>query len=214
MKSKGIFGGGSGKIGNIVCCYRYGKYYMRTLPDKVTQPNTPKQLTAREKLKISQSFISKIKQFVKFGFAAYAQNRSAYSAAISHLLNNAINDENSDIKIDYSKVSVSMGTRPAITEVKMSYDNDVLKITWKEAKGSLKKYNSDSLAVLLVDTEEQWYNSFFAKATRADCSVELSTIIPNHCKNIHVYVSLYAQNILSGKIVEKDISPSVYCGAL
>jgi len=156
----------------------------------------------------------KIKLFVKFGFAAYANNRSAYAAAISYLLNNSIKEDNSNIEIDYSKVCVSMGTRPEVREVTMNYENNILSLKWNNLEDISQKYNNDSLAILLVDAEEQWYSSFFSKAVRSDYSVELMPVIPNHCNNVHVYLCLYSQSILSGNIEEEDISPSVYCGGL
>lgn len=214
MKIKGIHEGGSGKIGNLVSCYRYGKYYLRTLPAKVKQPNTPKQLAARQKFKLAQAFASTIKEFAQFGFAAYAQQRTAYSAAISFLLNNAFSGEYPDIELDYNKVRVTIGTRPTAKEVEMNFSNKILQINWLDTYEIRQTYAHDAVVILLVDPSRRWHSSYFGKAVRNDASLELCPQIPDSCSNIHVYLSFYGQNILNGKINEKDISHSIYCGQL
>jgi hypothetical protein len=77
----GVLGGFSGQIGNVVSCFRYGKYYLRTLPVKVNHPNTEKWLTQRMRFTLTQQFLKLICKFIHLGFGAYAEGKSTYNAA-------------------------------------------------------------------------------------------------------------------------------------
>lgn len=129
IKDSNAFGF-SGRIGNVVSCYRHGGYYLRTLPDKVRQPDTDRQLAQRMRFALVQQFLQPVKAFIRTGFAAEAQRRSAYSAAMSVNLMQAIAGEWPDLYIDPAKVLLSRGTLPGADGLTLTPHNHRAVFAW------------------------------------------------------------------------------------
>jgi hypothetical protein len=211
-KSKdAIFGGFSGRLGNIVGCYRYGKYYLRTLPEKVNQPDTPAQLAQRMRFRLVQEFLSPFKGLLKIGFAAYASGRSAYSAAVSYNLRHAISGEYPDLAIDPEKVLLSRGKLPTAQSASVAFAHQKLLFTWTVAK----EENGDDNAVAIVFCpgfgEAVWQ---IGTARRGD--TEALVALPQTWKNRQMmgFLCFCDNRILSHSVKADYISDSQYAGSV
>jgi hypothetical protein len=133
---KGILGGFSGKVGTVVGASWKGIAYMRSLPQKVKNPRTELQRKQRSKFSITVELLKPMTAFLRTGWKLYAHRQSAFNAATSYTLENAITGAYPDFEIDASKVLVSRGAlTPALNGAANSAGGN-LTITWVDNSGS------------------------------------------------------------------------------
>lgn len=148
---KGILGGFSGKVGSVVGASWKGIDYIRSLPTTVNNPRTPAQVTQRNKFSAVVNFLSKISPLLKIGFRDYANRQTAFNAAMSYNLLNAVTEESGEFEMDYSKVLVTRGKlyRPKSGEV--AFMNDEITVAWDSDFSGNGSF-TDSAIVLLYNT--------------------------------------------------------------
>lgn len=132
---EGLLGGFSGKVGNIVGVHWNGTYYVRSLPASVKDPKTESQMRQRSRFSVVMNFLKTITPFIKTGFQSYAiGRRSAFNAAMSYNIRNAVRVGQQGAELDWPNVLVSRGTLStglgAQTEIeddgRHSHEGDVL----------------------------------------------------------------------------------------
>ena len=110
---KGILGGFSGKVGNVVGGSWKGIDYMRSLAASVSNPMTEPQLAQRQKFSLTMGFLQPLTEFVKTGFKNYAVKKTGINAAMGYNIRNAITGAYPNFAIDYPNALVSRGSLPA-----------------------------------------------------------------------------------------------------
>ncbi|MBU0697766.1 MAG: hypothetical protein KKE39_14755 [Bacteroidetes bacterium] len=110
--SKGVLGGFSGKIGNVVGGSWKGIDYMRIKPSSVANPKTVGQVDQRTKFTASLQFLQPLKDFVKVGYKNFANKMTEFNSAMSYTLGNAITGISPDFIVDYSSALLSRGSLP------------------------------------------------------------------------------------------------------
>ena len=101
--SQGILGGFSGKVGSVVGANWKGINYMRSKAVSVANPRTEGQVKQRTKFSVTLNFLQPITDFLRVGYKMYAIKKTAFNAAMSYFINNAITGESPDFSIDPSK---------------------------------------------------------------------------------------------------------------
>ena len=114
--NQGILGGFSGKVGPIVGFRWKSNYYIRARAAKVSNPRTPKQQEQRGKFATAFSFLKAIKPFIRIGYKELTQDKSAFNSAMSYTLKRAVTGSGKEIKIDFDRALVSMGTLMPVFE--------------------------------------------------------------------------------------------------
>jgi len=112
LRPKSILGLMSGSLGDQVWCILNGKNYVRSKPTRGSKPKTAKQLDHSARFSLMVRFLKTLTPFLRIGFKSQTAKMSAFNAAMSYNLMNAIAGIYPDYCIDYSKVMVSMGTLP------------------------------------------------------------------------------------------------------
>ena len=108
--SQGILGGLSGKVGNVIGGSWKGIDYLRVKPSSVANPRTPGQVNQRNKFSATIEFLQPNKEFLNAGFKAYAVKKTAFNAAMSYTLGNAITGTAPNFMVDYSLALLSRGS--------------------------------------------------------------------------------------------------------
>lgn len=137
--------GSSGKIGNVVTYQMYGKSYMRSLPAQYRDKKSDKQLAQRQKMQLVNDFLGPYKDVIRIGFKDTAVGRSAYSAAKSYNLLQAVGGDYPEQYIDYTKALVSLGSVSLPEEATITIVNEGLLIEWNH---SGERHPSDTLLVI------------------------------------------------------------------
>ena len=97
-------------MGTVVGSTWNSVHYMRALALSVGNPRTEKQQSQRSKFALTLSFLQAITPYVREGYRNYADRCTAFNAAMSYLLKNAVTGSGPDISIDYAKVMVARGS--------------------------------------------------------------------------------------------------------
>jgi len=88
--SKGILGGLSGKVGNVIGGSWKGIDYLRIKPNRVANPRTEGQVNQRNKFTASLEYLQPNREFVNVGYKNFANKKTAFNAAMSFVLNNGV----------------------------------------------------------------------------------------------------------------------------
>ncbi len=107
--AQGILGGLSGKVGNIIGGSWKGIDYIRIKPSSVANPRTVGQVNQRNKFTVTLEFIQAVKPFIQKGYKFLAVKKTAFNAAMSYVLNNAIGGVEPNFNVDYANALVSRG---------------------------------------------------------------------------------------------------------
>lgn len=107
--SQGILGGLSGKFGNVIGGSWKGIDYIRIKPSSVANPRTVGQVNQRNKFTVTLEFIQAVKPFIQKGYKFLAVKKTAFNAAMSYVLNNAITGVEPNFNVDYANALVSRG---------------------------------------------------------------------------------------------------------
>jgi|LSQX01.2.fsa_nt_gb hypothetical protein len=128
---KGILGGFSGKVGNVVGASWKGIDYIRSLPSTVRNPRTPRQVKQRTKFSLVQGFLTSMTPFIRIGFKNYAGGQTAMNAALSYNIQNGIIGEGADIDLDYPNLLVSRGSLFSTTNTSLECDYGEVTFGWQ-----------------------------------------------------------------------------------
>ena len=212
---KGVLGGFSGKIGNVVSCLRHGKYYLRTLPEKVNHPNTEKQLAQRMRFSLVQQFLKPICKFIHLGFGAYAEGRSAYNAAMSYNLEHALTGSYPSLSIDFARARVSHGNLPgALNATIQQAGTNGATVTWENVTGAKGARDTDLAVVLLFDPTTKYVASFMSAGKRAEGQAHIILPETSGSKKLYGYLCFINEAVLAGKLYPENISDSCFCGVV
>ena len=152
--NQGILGGFSGKVGPIVGFRWKSNYYIRARAAKVSNPRTPKQQEQRGKFATAFSFLKTIKPFIRIGYKEFTQDKSAFNAAMSYTLKRAVTGSGKEIRIDFNRVLVSMGTLMPIFEGTATQNGNKMYFNWQDNSGMGNAEDTD-IAMLLVYNKDK-----------------------------------------------------------
>ncbi|MEX1136276.1 MAG: DUF6266 family protein [Balneolales bacterium] len=161
----GIFGPGSGSIGNVVLSSRNGKPYIKSKPDKVKNPQTPKQQAARMKLSLLSEMLGTFKPFIRAGFANVPAGLSTRDVAYSANSKRIFNGEYPNIEIDFSSFLVSSGSLEPANEASAALNGQVLAFTWDPNSNTGKPFSNHDIAMVLVYDAKDDFVVYSLRAT-------------------------------------------------
>lgn len=206
---KGILGPVSGTIGPIVGATWKGISYIRTKPKKKKKKSvrTPAQIAAQEKLKFMNLILVPFHEFITVGFANEAVEKTEISAAFSANYDIVISGVYPNLKADYSKLILSVGKRPMITDVEINLENpELLKLTWKSDVIKGTAFN-DQLMFVAYAPELNMSFGFTGGVNRANKQCDIKIIEPFIGKTLEVYLSMTSLN-------RKAVANSMYLGRI
>ena len=148
--NQGVTGGFSGKVGTVVGGNWNGIDYMRSTAASYSDAKSSPQLNQRAKFYAIIQFLKPLKGFLRIGFKKRAVNMTAFNAATSYNMANALKGTLPTYEIDYSKVLVSQGKLPgALNPTAVSSSVAEIRFTWDNNSGKINAMANDN-AVLVV----------------------------------------------------------------
>lgn len=171
---KGVLGGFSGKVGNVVGASWKGIDYIRTKPDHVFNPNTPKQQAQRSKFKGVQEFAQLLKRpIVTPIWNPVAVKMSGFNLFVKK---NIFAFNSSGEIEDYSKVQIAMGKIAFPFEFNTEMDKtDGTKIMldWKDDKEVYQFSEEALLNVVILTKGSSRPRRYFAICKRSELKAEI-----------------------------------------
>ena len=189
----GMFGGVTGKVGNLVGYYLNGKYILRSGPGKRRKKAKSGERENRKKFGIVQAWLKPICFFVRVGFKNYGTSTGGYKAAISYTLLNAMAGEYPNQYVDPELVQVSGGDLdfPEVVSMELEAGN-TLRFHWSAASENGDDYDQ----AMLLAYDEMGKN-IVGKETAA-MRVTGTDILPLNPgvsgTTYHVYIGFVAQD--------------------
>ncbi|MDO6739352.1 DUF6266 family protein [Wenyingzhuangia sp. 2_MG-2023] len=184
---KGILGGFSGKVGNVVGTRWRGKNVMRSLPQRTSRMPTAKQEEQREKFKTVIEFLSPIVDVLTLYFGSPQGDKSRSNLATSYHLKNAVVPTPTGMVMDYAKVLISKGDLRGIDAGTLTASaTQTLVFGWQDNSGQGKATATDELMVVVYAPDLNLFYSNVLVATR-DATTATVTL-PNFMAGFEVQV--------------------------
>ena len=148
----GILGSFSGKVGNVVGGKWKGISYMRAKATSVSNPRTDGQMSQRSKFALVLAILKPITGFLRVGYKKYAIKQTAFNAAMSYILNNAVTGSSSaDYSVDLAKVLVSRGNLTGAMNALATSANGVITLNWADNSGSGNATATDKALIVVLN---------------------------------------------------------------
>jgi hypothetical protein len=202
---QGILGGFSGKVGTVVGGNWNGISYMRSLAQNVKNPRTDAQMTQRSKFALTLAFLKPITNYVRVGFKPYATKQTAFNAAMSYIVANAISGEYPNHTLDFAKVLVSRGSLFPVENASAEADAGKITISWTDNSGISDALPTDVAMPLVFNPLKVEAVFSTSAAARADGMAEINLPADWAGDNVEVYLGFVSAD-------GKAIANSIYLG--
>ena len=204
---QGILGGFSGKVGTVIGSSWKGIAYMRGQAQSIKNPKTEGQTNQRNKFTLVLAFLQSIMSFIKVGYKSHAQKQSAFNAAMSYILKNAVTGTAPDYAINYANVLVSRGSLTAPEGAAALAASGKVTITWNDNSGIGLAASTDKAMVVLFDEDKGEAVTTTEGAARNAETLDQAVPAAWEGDTVHAYIAFIAAD---GSIV----SDSVYAGSV
>ena len=204
----GILGSFSGKVGNVVGGNWKGISYMRAKATSVSNPRTDGQVNQRTKFALVLAILKPITGFLRVGYKKYAIKQTAFNAAMSYILNNAVTGSSSaDYSVDLAKVLVSRGNLTGALNGVATSANGVVTLNWADNSGSGNATATDkALIVVLNPTRAE--SVFDTGGNQRVAGTEDITVPANWVgESVEVFLGFITED-------GKDVANSSYLGSV
>ncbi|QXP79204.1 MULTISPECIES: DUF6266 family protein [Winogradskyella] len=164
---KGILGGFSGKVGNVVGARWRGKNVMRSLPQRGDYTPTVRQEEQRQKFKTVIRFLSPISEVLDLYFGSPQGDKSRTNLATSYHLKDAVVSTAQGMVMDYAKVLISKGDLRGVEAGTIATGaGQTLDFGWQDNSGQGKATATDVLIVVVYAPDLNLFYTNLQVATR------------------------------------------------
>lgn len=212
---QGILGGLSGKVGNVVGASWKGIDYLRALPSQVANPRTVGQQTSRTKMSMVVKLLRSCTALVRIGFGGFAVKMSAFNAATSYNLQQAITGELPNLQFDFPQLMFSKGTLPgAVNASAASTVPSTVDLSWDDNSSSGSAKGDDTAMALLYNPAKQAsvYKSNAGTRGLAPATIDVPT--DWFGDDVHCYIAFYDSTKTAGTQPKDNTSETVYAGVV
>lgn len=148
---EGIFGGFSGKIGNVIGCKGKTGYYVRSRPQHVSNPQTERQQAHRGKFAVAMQFARTLTPFLRISYREFAGSGQPFHAAVSSILKNAVADTAEGLGIDFEKALVSRGSLTVVSQASVVQTEDHVSFAWTDNSNEGNAAVTDATLLLVFN---------------------------------------------------------------
>ncbi len=207
--NKGILGGFSGRIGNVVGSNIFGIDVMRSYQPNVANPRTTGQVSQRTKFSLVVQFLRQFNHVLSIGFKLRAVNMSAFNAAVATNLSAAVTGTAPDFSIDLPNLEIAQGALPGPTNANIAAAaNTAISFNWSENNVLNLTDSGDKVFALVYNKTKDQFMASIEEATRANKTLEIypDDTVWEANDEIHAWMFLASAD-------RSKISDSVYIGS-
>lgn len=199
---QGILGGFSGRVGTVVGSNWKSVHYMRALATNISNPRTEKQQCQRTKFSKAISFLSTITPFLRVGYKSYATDQSAFNAAMSYTMKNAMTGCGDALALDYEKILVAHGNLTVAVDATVTIEGNKASYKWTDNSNSGNAKTKDAAMLLVYNKDKREAAYSMNAATRSDAKAELALPASWSSNAMAIYLSFCSED---GKSVTNSI---------
>ena len=187
---KGVHGGFSGKVGNVVGSSWKGIDYMKGLSKISHKPGSLKQITQRLRFAVVNRFLGPMSEILVKGWKGQATGRTTpVNLAVQHTLANSLVGTYPDFTIDPSLVLISKGNLGKLTSlVVQSTDPASLSITWQFITGDDARNMDDAVTAVVYNPAQEMFVTYSGQVVRQDMTYPIALPDDFTGQDVHVYV--------------------------
>ena len=126
----GILGPLHGKVGPIIGTTWKDVAVIKAQAQSYNDRQSQAQLTQRMNMKLTMFFLRPLKKFIRIGYKDHQKKMSAFNAATSQILKNAIVGSYPEISVNCSKALLSKGILTPAFEIYANHDHEKITIKW------------------------------------------------------------------------------------
>lgn len=170
-----IFSGFSGKLGNVIGCKGKNGYYLRTKPEKYKDAKSKGQMKQRSKFMLANELLKNFTPLLRIGYRDCAGKRTGFTAAMSYVMANAIEQPPEGASIDYEKVKIAQGTLTTAMEANVKLEKGKAIFTWINNSGRGDAQEEDNVMTLVYNkmTRQAVYHLHTARRSDSYCELPL-----------------------------------------
>jgi len=156
---------------------------------------------------VAFSVIKTIKSVVRVGFKNYAHKQSAFNAAVSYTLTNAIQGDYPNYMVDYPNLLIARGTLTGANATSVVALTGKIKLTWKNNSGTGEAQPTDKAIVVAINPAKGEAAYTIQGAPRSAETEELA--IPSYWSGdeVHTYLAFISEE-------GTEVATSTYCGSV
>lgn len=203
--NKGILGGFSGKVGNVIGGTWKGIDYMRSKSNRRKFTATQLQLEQQLKFALVVRFVQSMTALVKISFNDFAVEQTGFNSAVSYLLKNAVAGAYPAFSLQYADVLVSRGDLPnVLAPTATAGAGSLLTFNWIENSGvGIAKSTDKALLVVYCPALNQCiYTTGSADRSAKTDSLNLASFAG---QQVHTWIGFISENRL-------NVASSFYTG--
>ncbi len=172
--SKGILGGFSGKVGNVIGGTWKGIDYMRSMPTKKAFTPSEKQLEQQMKFALIMRFLQPMAGLLKLTFNDFAVQETGINNAFSYNYRNAITGTYPAFTVNYSTALVSRGSLPNVLGPSVVVAaGGVLTFSWTD-NSNVGTASGKDVALMVAYCAALKSVIFLAAGNRSDMTADLN----------------------------------------
>lgn len=197
-----------GKLGQVVGSKWKGIAVLRIKSASVSNPQTDKQLEQRIKFRVTMRFLQPMTQLIRIGWKNLAVGKTAFNAAMSYNVLNAIQGTYPNFTVDYPNALVSKGNLPpALDQAAASTVPGTVLFSWTDNSDEVGAATTDT-SVLVVYNPVKNQAVFFAGLTERADGTQAVTVPHSFSGDlVHCYLGFQAVDGF-------ELSNSKYAGAI
>lgn len=205
---QGILGGFSGKVGTVIGGSWKGISYMRSQAQSVSNPRTEGQVNQRTKFTLALEFLKPITDAIRVGFKLYAQKQTAFNAAMSYTLANAISGtSSSDYSLEYANALISRGSLTSAVNGAATVSSGNIVITWDDNSDVGSATSTDKAIIVALNASKSEAITDTAGATRSAGTQTIGVPSDWSGDEVQVYLGFVSED-------SKEVANSDYLGAV
>ena len=203
---QGILGGFSGKVGTVIGSSWKGISYMRGRAQNVKNPRTEGQMEQRSKFSLTLEFLKPITAYIRTGYKMYANKQTAFNAAMSYIVKNAVSGIYPNYMLDFSQVLVSRGTLTQPLNANATMSAGKVSVSWTDNSGQGDAQPIDVAMPLAFNTDKGEAVFSTNSATRADQLAELTFPVDWVGDTVEIYIGFISADGI-------NVANSLYLGS-
>jgi len=167
------------------------------------------QQTVRQATRVTSCFLTDVMAYVNIGFEALGKKTrtNQQNQAFSYNRKNAVSGIYPNVKIDFNKVLLSIGTKPLPQHISFAVSNEGIVVKWN-TDVNLKDAFWDDQVIMIAYFPVLRTSVFLGGGTMRYKGTEIVPLVGIKKGNVmHVYFSIIANN-------RKTISNSTYLGEM
>jgi len=204
----GVMGGFSGAVGTVVGGNWNGIDYMRAKRSALKDAKSAAQMDQRARFITVIQVLRSFKAFLPVGFKNHKKGLTAFNAAVSCNMQNALTGVSPDYSIDYSKLKVSMGPLPgALNPAVVAGPAGELLFTWENNYDKIGAMANDKALFMVYNADSK--KSVVLLEGNSRMSGSQAVVLPNGFgrDNLQCYIAFRNARLT-------DISDSQYVGSI